>query len=152
MSFIQRNLHILALTIVSIVIFSFYTHGMSIATVTELFSSGFVAITRGFEAITQVSRTEEIEATIRAGTGASAIDDRGDAIFTDVHLRHPEFIALIEAISTLDGSGEVVSLLLDAVNINAKDNDGQRAIDIAVNFLSLRGTEALRMLEEASRE
>ncbi len=82
--------------------------------------------------------TESVNALIKAGADVNAKDIKGGT-------------ALMWA--ALYGQAEDIKLLLNAgADVNARnDIDGKRAVDIARKRQKLKGTDALRLLEERSR-
>jgi len=82
---------------------------------------------------------QEIEVAVRAGADVNAKDNAG---------RTP----LMFAVESSERA-RLILLLLDAgADAAVRNNGGRRAIDMIAGFGSLRGTEALRRLEAASRE
>ena len=82
--------------------------------------------------------TESVNALIKAGADVNAKDIKGGT-------------ALM--LAALYGQAEDIKLLLNAgADVNARnDIDGKRAVDIARKRQKLKGTDALRLLEERSR-
>ncbi|MBQ3759226.1 MAG: ankyrin repeat domain-containing protein, partial [Synergistaceae bacterium] len=82
-------------------------------------------------------RAEAIKILLNAGADVNAKDDF-------------DYTALMKVAEY--GHAEAITILLNAgADVNAKRYDGKRAVDYARGAYRLRGTDALRLLEQLSR-
>ena len=115
-------------------------------------------------------RTETVNALLKAGAEVHAKTDRGlTALIRAAEKGRTETVnALLEAgaddltdyygrtaliYAARSGSPEIINALIDAGSyVKQKDNKGKTALDYARENPKLRGTDALKRLEELSRQ